>query len=222
MGQLNTLTIFSRKRCALVPKNIDKIRENPNQTARNPTIFHGRWCGFSAILSSARGKKTPPIAHQMKLNGGKNMKKLLCTFLAALMLMGMLAGCSGDSTTAKTDMPYAFSAIPYTPSKLVRPAMCTSCRHRAGQLSVSTVLCVVSVVSTAGAAMWKKPIMSLRTGIFHSPSVWDCEGEAMEHREKFTKESFWKEALKADSLLLWIAQSRRFFIFRVLIGRGLV
>lgn len=46
------------------------------------------------------------------------MKKLLCTFLAALMLMGMLAGCSGDSTTAKTDMPYAFSAIPYTPQQI--------------------------------------------------------------------------------------------------------
>lgn len=31
----------------------------------------------------------------------------------------------------------------------------------------------------------------------------------MEHREKFTKESFWKEALKADSLLLWIIMNSK-------------
>lgn len=31
----------------------------------------------------------------------------------------------------------------------------------------------------------------------------------MENKEDFTKESFWKEALKADSLLFWIIVNSR-------------
>lgn len=46
--------------------------------------------------------------------------------------------------------------------------------------------------------------MLLRTKIFPSPSGSGYEEMTMENKKTFTKESFWEEALKSDSILWWI------------------
>lgn len=120
------------------------------------------------------------------------------------MLMGMLAGCSGDSTTAKTDMPYAFSAIPYTPQQISEAChvyeLPTPCRT---VVSIYGAMRGVGGIDSWGSNVEEAYHVASDRDISFTFRV-DCEGEAMEHREKFTKESFWEEALKADSLLLWI------------------